>query len=94
MFMDVFGYWQTVPYILPKVIDGKIERNDFGNIYMFLPSMLPLNCVHLHLTGVHQVARTLGLEAVPAVVGWDFKKGRYVFKPFKLNKRFQKLSRD
>jgi xeroderma pigmentosum group C-complementing protein len=77
--MDVFGFWQTVPYILPKVVNGRIERNEFGNVYLFKPSMLPLNCVHLRLAGIGQLARKLGLEAAPAVVGWDFKKGRYVF---------------
>lgn len=66
-----------MPYILPKVVNGRIERNEFGNIYMFLASMLPLNCAHLRLNGIYQVARKLGLEAVPAVVGWEFIRKRY-----------------
>jgi xeroderma pigmentosum group C-complementing protein len=76
LYMDTFGFWQTVPYIRPKVIDGKIERNEFGNVYMYHPQMVPEGCVHLKQKGVLAMARSLNLEAVPAVVGWEFTGGR------------------
>lgn len=37
--------------------------------------MLPKGCVHLRLPGVYQIARKLDLEAVPAIIGWEFSGG-------------------
>ncbi|KAK6052035.1 DNA repair protein Rad4, partial [Cooperia oncophora] len=69
-YLDVFGYWQTEPFRRPK---GKIPRNDFGNVYMYVPSMCPVGTVHLRLPGLVSIARRLGgLECVPALVGWEF----------------------
>ncbi|KAJ1351304.1 hypothetical protein KIN20_007290 [Parelaphostrongylus tenuis] len=72
--LDLFGYWQTEPYRPPKVINGRIPRNEFGNVYMYQPSMCPIGAVHLRLPGLPSIARRLGgLECVPAIVGWDFR---------------------
>lgn len=76
--LDVYGYWQTMPYVPPKVVNGKIPRNEHGNVYMYQPQMVPDNCVHLKLPGVFNIARKLDIEAVPAVTGWDFRGGRNV----------------
>ncbi|KAI1724996.1 rad4 beta-hairpin domain 3 domain-containing protein [Ditylenchus destructor] len=70
--LNVYGYWQTEPYVPDEVIDGRIPRNEFGNIYVYQESMIPKGCKHLRLNGVFQVARKLDLEAVPAIVGWEF----------------------
>jgi xeroderma pigmentosum group C-complementing protein len=51
---------------------GKIPRNEFGNVYMYRPEMVPKSCVHLRLPGVFQIARRMEIDAVPAVVGWQF----------------------
>uniref|UniRef100_A0A914HIM9 Uncharacterized protein n=1 Tax=Globodera rostochiensis TaxID=31243 RepID=A0A914HIM9_GLORO len=74
--LDLFGYWQTEPYVPPEVTaDGRIPRNEFGNLYMYKEEMLPKGCVHLRLSGIYLVARRMDLEAVPAVVGWEFSGG-------------------
>ncbi|KHJ87308.1 DNA repair protein Rad4 [Oesophagostomum dentatum] len=72
-YLDVFGYWQTEPFRPPKVENDRIPRNEYGNVYMYQPSMCPIGAVHLRLPGLPSIARRLGgLECVPAVVGWDF----------------------
>ncbi|EYB82400.1 hypothetical protein Y032_0360g3433, partial [Ancylostoma ceylanicum] len=72
-YLDVFGYWQTEPFRPPKVENGRIPRNEFGNVYMYQPSMCPIGAVHIRLPGLPSIARRLGgLECVPAVVGWEF----------------------
>lgn len=38
--------------------------------------MVPDECVHLELNGIYNVARKLNIEAVQAVVGWEFSGGR------------------
>ncbi|KAL3083116.1 hypothetical protein niasHS_010918 [Heterodera schachtii] len=74
--LDLFGYWQTEPYVPAEVTaDGRIPRNEFGNIYMYKAEMLPKGCVHLRLPGVYLIARRMDLEAVPAVIGWEFSGG-------------------
>nr|XP_019945076.1 PREDICTED: DNA repair protein complementing XP-C cells [Paralichthys olivaceus] len=73
--LPLFGEWQTEEYLPPIAVDGKVPRNDYGNVYLFKPCMLPVGCVHLKLPNLHRVARKLGIEAAPAVTGFDFHGG-------------------
>lgn len=73
--LGLFGHWQTEEYQPPVAMDGKVPRNEFGNVYLFLPSMMPIGCVQLNLPNLHRVARRLGIDCVPAVTGFDFHKG-------------------
>uniref|UniRef100_A0A3B4UWM5 Xeroderma pigmentosum, complementation group C n=1 Tax=Seriola dumerili TaxID=41447 RepID=A0A3B4UWM5_SERDU len=65
--LPLFGEWQTEEYQPPVAVDGKVPRNDYGNVYLFKPCMLPVGCVHLRLPNLHRVARKLDLDAAPAV---------------------------
>ncbi|KAI6209604.1 hypothetical protein M3Y96_00238400 [Aphelenchoides besseyi] len=76
LFLNVYGPWQTEVYKRPKVVNGKIPRNEYGNVYMYQPNMVPEECVHLKEKGVLAMAKSLDLEAVPAVTGWEFSGGR------------------
>ncbi|KAK2507090.1 hypothetical protein MC885_005275 [Smutsia gigantea] len=73
--LGLFGHWQTEEYQPPVAVDGKVPRNEFGNVYLFLPSMMPIGCVQLNVPNLHRVARRLGIDCVPAVTGFDFHKG-------------------
>ncbi|VIO93276.1 DNA repair protein Rad4 containing protein [Brugia malayi] len=73
--VDLYGRWQTMPYITPKVVDGRVPRNEFGNLYVYKRSMVPDGCVHLQLNGLVAIARQLGIDCVPAVVGWNHCRG-------------------
>ncbi|EJD74033.1 DNA repair protein Rad4 containing protein [Loa loa] len=73
--LELYGYWQTEPYVPPKVVDGRIPRNEFGNLYVYKSSMVPEDCVHLRLNGLAAICRQLDIDCVPAVVGWEFHKG-------------------
>jgi len=57
------------------LFQGKIPRNEYGNIYIYQQTMIPEGCSHLTLPGIYSIARRLELEAVPAVVGWEFSGG-------------------
>lgn len=39
--LEVFGRWQTELYIPPPAVDGKVPRNEYGNVELFKPWMLP-----------------------------------------------------
>ncbi|KAM8758728.1 DNA repair protein complementing XP-C cells isoform 1-T1 [Rhynchonycteris naso] len=73
--LGLFGKWQTEEYQPPVAVDGKVPRNEFGNVYLFLPSMMPVGCVQLNLPNLHRVARKLGIDCVQAITGFDFHKG-------------------
>lgn len=73
--LGLFGKWQTEEYQPPVAVDGKVPRNEFGNVYLFLPSMMPIGCVQLNLPNLHRVARKLDIDCVQAIIGFDFHNG-------------------
>ncbi|XP_006876659.1 PREDICTED: DNA repair protein complementing XP-C cells [Chrysochloris asiatica] len=73
--LGLFGRWQTEEYQPPVAVDGKVPRNEFGNVYLFLPSMMPVGCVQLNLPNLHRVARKLDIDCVQAITGFDFHGG-------------------
>ncbi|XP_058028559.1 DNA repair protein complementing XP-C cells isoform X2 [Ahaetulla prasina] len=75
MDLPLFGLWQTEKYQPPLAVNGRVPRNEFGNVYLFQPCMLPIGCVQLNLPSLHRVARKLDIDCVPAVTGFDFHGG-------------------
>ncbi|EQC39646.1 hypothetical protein SDRG_03077 [Saprolegnia diclina VS20] len=76
--MSLFGEWQTQEYVAPPVIDGVVPKNEHGNIELWSDHCLPKGSVHLQLPRVAKVAKSLGVDFAPAVVGWEVKGGRNV----------------
>merc|ERR1719400_120020 len=73
--LEVFGQWQTEQYQPPPAVDGKVPRNEYGNVELFKPWMLPGGCVHIPINGMQRAIRASGIDAAPAMVGWDFSGG-------------------
>uniref|UniRef100_A0A8C9G486 p125 n=1 Tax=Pavo cristatus TaxID=9049 RepID=A0A8C9G486_PAVCR len=73
--LALFGRWQTEEYQPPIAVDGKVPRNEYGNVYLFLPSMLPVGCVQLRLPNLNRLARKLDIDCAQAVTGFDFHGG-------------------
>ncbi|EPS96506.1 hypothetical protein FOMPIDRAFT_1053153 [Fomitopsis schrenkii] len=67
---------QTELYRPDPVIDGRIPKNDFGNIDLYVPTMLPAGAVHIPYKGTAKIARQLGFDYAEAVTGFEFKKRR------------------
>ncbi|CCM04912.1 uncharacterized protein FIBRA_07109 [Fibroporia radiculosa] len=67
---------QTVLYTPDPVVNGKVPKNDFGNIDLYVPTMLPAGAVHVPYKGTAKVARQLGFDYAEAVTGFEFKKRR------------------
>ncbi|KAG5646006.1 hypothetical protein DXG03_004608 [Asterophora parasitica] len=68
---------QTEPYRPDPVVDvGKVPKNNFGNIDLYVPSMLPSGAAHVPFKGVAKIARKLGYDYAEAVTGFEFKKRR------------------
>ncbi|KAI9190214.1 hypothetical protein H9P43_001647 [Blastocladiella emersonii ATCC 22665] len=73
----LFGAWQTTAYESAAVDPntGEVPKNQFGNVELFHPRMLPRGGVHVTFKGAKQLARHLGIDFADAVVGFDFKRG-------------------
>lgn len=66
-------------WIIPEPIeDGKIPRNAFGNIDVYVPTMVPRGAVHIPLKGTARVCRKLNIDYAEACTGFEFGKQRAV----------------
>ncbi|XP_074645570.1 DNA repair protein complementing XP-C cells homolog [Tubulanus polymorphus] len=73
--LECFGLWQTEQYVPPPAVDGKVPRNEFGNVELFQACMLPAGTVHLKLPGLNKIAKKLEIDCAQAMTGWDFHGG-------------------
>lgn len=74
--LDLYGYWQTKAYDPPYAENGRVPRNEFGNVELFQPQMLPHGCVHLRgMPNLNRVCRKLKFDCAAAVVGFDAHGG-------------------
>ncbi len=89
--LEIFGKWQTEIYTPPPAKDGKVPRNEYGNVELFKPWMLPKGTVHIPITGLNRVARKLEIDCAPAMIGWEFSGGgcHPVFDGFVVCEEFQ-----
>jgi xeroderma pigmentosum group C-complementing protein len=69
----IFTIDQTDPYDPPPVVNGIVPKNKFGNIDVYVPSMVPKGGAHiLHERAAH-AAHVLGVDYAPALTGFSFK---------------------
>lgn len=67
---------QTEPYEAPPVVDGRVPRNVYGNLDVYVPSMVPKDGVHLEYPDTARAAKVLGIDHADAVTGFEFR-GRH-----------------
>eukprot|EP01135_Chromosphaera_perkinsii_P005815 Nk52_evm4s367 gene=Nk52_evmTU4s367 len=73
----LYGEWQVEDYVPPKVENGKVPRNRFGNVDMYKPSMLPQGGAHLKdMPGIARVAKKLNVDYANAHIGFEYHKKR------------------
>ncbi|KAK3303259.1 uncharacterized protein B0T15DRAFT_539653 [Chaetomium strumarium] len=67
---------QTEAYVAPPVVNGRVPKNKFGNLDLYVPSMVPRGGVHIAHERAAQAAFILGVDYAPALTGFEFK-GRH-----------------
>ncbi|KAE8354677.1 hypothetical protein BDV28DRAFT_74445 [Aspergillus coremiiformis] len=72
----LYAYFQTELYQPPPVVQGKVPKNDYGNLDVYVPSMVPPGGVHIRHPDARHAAKLLGIDYADAVTGFDFK-GRH-----------------
>lgn len=75
--LPLYSFCQTEPYEPPVVQDGKIPRNDYGNVELPHSACLPRGAAYLAdlPRRACKVIRNVGIDVVEAVVGFEFKNG-------------------
>ena len=72
----LYAEFQTDLYIPPPVVRGKVPRNAFGNLDLYVPSMVPPGGVHIRHKLAGKAARLIRVDSADAVTGFSFK-GRH-----------------
>ncbi|ANZ74355.1 BA75_01533T0 [Komagataella pastoris] len=68
----LYADFQTELYIPPPIENGIVPKNAYGNIDVYVKSMLPKNGAHITGKQAIKAAKLLGVDFAPAVVGFDF----------------------
>lgn len=63
---------QTELYEPAPVRDGKVPKNKFNNIDVYVPSMVPRGGVHINHEHARLAAHILGVDYAPALTGFSF----------------------
>ncbi|KAF2774483.1 Rad4-domain-containing protein [Teratosphaeria nubilosa] len=69
---------QTDWIIPPSIENGVIPKNAFGNMDVYVPTMVPEGAVHLPLKGSAKICKNLEIDYAEACTGFEFGKQRAV----------------
>ncbi|MCJ1319864.1 hypothetical protein MMC15_005200 [Xylographa vitiligo] len=72
----MYAAFQTATYEAPPVVRGLIPKNAYGNLDIYVPSMVPPGGIHNTHADTARAARILGIDYADAVTGFEFK-GRF-----------------
>ncbi|KAJ3577360.1 hypothetical protein NPX13_g3209 [Xylaria arbuscula] len=78
----IYTIEQTDIYKAPPVINGKVPKNRYGNLDLYVPSMVPEGGIYIADDLGAQAAFTLGIDYAPALTGFQFsgRKGTAVLR--------------
>lgn len=69
----LYAVFQTELYVPPPVVRGKVPRNAYGNLDVYVSSMVPKGGVHVKHPDAKAAARILGIDYAEAVGGFKFQ---------------------
>ena len=73
MISALYAHFQTQIYTPPPVVRGKVPRNAYGNLDVYVPSMVPPGGAHIRHPLAKEAARIMRINAVDAVTGFKFQ---------------------
>ncbi|XP_020178144.1 DNA repair protein RAD4 isoform X1 [Aegilops tauschii subsp. strangulata] len=73
---ELYGKWQLEPLQLPGAVNGIVPKNERGQVDVWSEKCLPPGTVHLSKPRIFQVAKRLGIDYAPAMIGFDYRSGR------------------
>ncbi|KAI0022888.1 hypothetical protein F4780DRAFT_732066 [Xylariomycetidae sp. FL0641] len=69
----IYTIEQTKVYEPPPIIDGRIPKNRFGNLDIYVPSMVPKGGAYIANELGARASFILGIDYAPALTGFQFK---------------------
>jgi xeroderma pigmentosum group C-complementing protein len=72
MLQGLYSWDQTDWIIPPPIENGIIPKNNFGNIDLYVESMLPEGAAHIPKRGTVKICKRLGIDYAEAVTGFEF----------------------
>jgi xeroderma pigmentosum group C-complementing protein len=72
MLQGLYSMKQTDWIIPPPIENGIIPKNSFGNIDLYVDSMLPEGAVHIPMRGTMKICKRLEIDYAEAVTGFEF----------------------
>ena len=72
----LYAEFQTEIFVPPPVVGGRIPRNAFGNLDVYVPTMLPPGSLHFKHHYAAHAAKLLGIDYADAVIGFEFRGRR------------------
>ncbi|KAK7183673.1 hypothetical protein DPSP01_009539 [Paraphaeosphaeria sporulosa] len=72
----LYAEYQTSIYIPPPVVRGRVPRNAYGNLDLYVPSMCPPGGRHIRHKLASRAARIVGVDYAEAITGFKFQ-GRH-----------------
>lgn len=69
----LYAFAQTTLYVSPPVTRGRVPRNAFGNLDIYVPSMVPASGFHIRHALTQKAAALLHVHFADAVTGFRFK---------------------
>ncbi|KAJ6796495.1 DNA repair protein RAD4 isoform X1 [Iris pallida] len=74
--IELYGKWQLELLQLPHAVNGVVPKNEWGRVDAWSEKCLPPGTVHLRVPRIVSVAKRLGIDFAPAMVGFEFRNGR------------------
>ncbi|KAI5778403.1 hypothetical protein EDC01DRAFT_712675, partial [Geopyxis carbonaria] len=71
--VPMYSIDQTTLYVPPPVTAGKVPKNRYGNLDVFVPTMVPAGGIHIPSPLAARACQVLGIDHAAAVTGFDFK---------------------
>lgn len=72
MLQGLYSRDQTDWIIPPPIENGVIPKNNFGNMDVYVQSMVPVGAVHIPRRGTKKICTRLGIDYAEAVTGFEF----------------------
>ena len=72
MLQGLYSWDQTDWIIPPPIVDGIIPKNGYGNMDVYVPSMVPVGAVHIPRRRTKEICKRLGIDYAEAVTGFEF----------------------
>ncbi|TAQ87521.1 hypothetical protein B7494_g4171 [Chlorociboria aeruginascens] len=73
---NLYAEDQTELYQAPPIVNGQVPKNSYGNLDIYVQSMIPKGGVHISDPEASRAARLLGIDYAEALTGFEFK-GRH-----------------